>query len=226
MSGFVGSRAKKRQRNIFFILTFIIFFAILIRILPAFKNSNNQVIPNDNIMPDPSEDLTSLTSKTEELELSLFQKDQKIKFRDDQIKNLQSEFKSIQSQYDSVILELNNIKNSSDDEDLISANKYKSLQEDLTKFNIQNDKNILLIKSLNKQIDDLNNYILLKDEKIKNIILDNKKLTKDSKSFFAKNIKLESVIKDLIKSINYQKNEINLQLKEINKLKDRSHHGG
>ena len=83
MSGFVGSRAKKRQRNIFFILTFIIFFAILILILPIFNNSNNQVIPNDNIMPDPSEDLTSLTSKTEELELSLFQKDQKIKLIND-----------------------------------------------------------------------------------------------------------------------------------------------
>ena len=40
-------------------------------------------------MPDPSEDLTSLTSNIEELELSLFQKDQKIKFRDVQIKNLQ-----------------------------------------------------------------------------------------------------------------------------------------
>jgi len=38
MSGFVGSRAKKRQRNIFFILTFLIFFAILILILPTFNN--------------------------------------------------------------------------------------------------------------------------------------------------------------------------------------------
>ena len=57
------------------------------------------------------------------------------------------------------------------------------------------------------------------------IISDNKKLTKNIKSLFAKNIKLENIIKDLKNNINDQDNEINLQLEQIKKLRDISHHG-
>ena len=91
MSGFVGSRARKRRRNIF--LSFGIFSLIIVifLIFPTFENNNSEIIPNDNIIPNPSEELTSLASNIEELELNLFQKDQKIKFRDGQIKNLQTE---------------------------------------------------------------------------------------------------------------------------------------
>ena len=226
MSGFVGSRAKKKQRNIFSTLIFFIFIIIIFLIFPTFENNNNKIIPNDNIMPDPSKDLTSLTSNIEELELSLFQKDQKIKFRDGQIKNLQSELKKTISQFDSVILELNKMKENSDTEGLSSSNNYNLLQEKFTKLNIQNDKNILVIKNLNNKINNLNNNILLTDEEIKIIILDNKKLTKDTKSFFAKNIKLENIIKELKGNINVLNKEINLQLEQIKKLKDRSLHGG
>ena len=225
MSGFVGSRAKKKQRNIFFALVFLLFITIIILIFPKFENINKQIIPNDNIMPDPSKDLTSLTSNIEELELSLFQKDQKIKFRDGQIKNLQSELKNATSQYDSVILEINEIKENSDTAGLNSSNNYNVLREKFTKLNIQNDKSIMIIKNLNNKINDLNNNILLTDEEVNLIISDNKKLTIDTKSFFAKNIKLENIIKELKNNINVLNNEINLQLEQIKKLKDKSHHG-
>ena len=225
MSGFVGSYAKKRRRNIFFTLIFILLISILIIIFPKFENNNNEIIPNGTIMPNPSEDLTSLISIIEELELSLFQKDQKIKFRDGQNKNLQNELKNVQSLYESLILKFNNISNDSDNKDLILSNKYKLLQEKFTKVNIQNDKNILKIKNLNKKTDDFNNN-LLTNEEIKNIILDNKKLTKDAKIFFAKNVKLNNLIKDLKNNIIDMSDEVNLQLKEIKKLKDRSLHGG
>ena len=224
MSGFVGSYAKKRKRNFFFILIFLVFISILIFIFPTFENSNNEIIPNDSIMPDPSEDLTSLISNIEDLELSLFQKDQKIKFRDGQIKNLQNELKNLQLQYDSIISELNNIKKDSNKEELISFNNFKVLQEKFNKLNIQNDKSVLIIKNLNKTIDDLNNN-LSTDEEIKTIISDNKKLIIKSKIFFAKNIKLESIVKDLKNKIKKQSNEINLQLDHIKKLKGKSHHG-
>ena len=226
MSGFVGSRAKKKQRNVFFTLILLIFIIILFLIFPTFENSNNEIIPNDNIMPNPSEDLTSLTSNIEELELSLFQKDQKIKFRDGQIKNLQNELQKIKSQYDSLILELNNTQDKLDNEGLNSSANYNALQDKITKLNIQNDKNILIIKNLNKKIDDLDSNILLTDEEVENIILDNKKLKIDSKSFFARNIKLENMIKNLKNNIKEQKNKLNLQLDQIKKLKDKSHHGG
>ena len=225
MSGFVEKKKKKKQRRFFVILILLIFTIILFFIFPTFENSNSEIIPNDTIMPDPYGDLTSLTSIIEELELSLFQKDQKIKFRDGQIKTLQKELKNIQLQHDSVILEINNIKNNSNDEGLISTNKYNLLQEKYTKLGIQNDKNILIINNLNQKIDEINNKTLLTNEEIESIILDNKKLTKNAKIFFAKNLKLNSIIKDLNNDINTLNIEINLQLDQIKKLKDKSHHG-
>ena len=225
MSGFVGSRAKKKQRNIFFTLVFSMLIIFLYLYFPKFESSNVEIIPDDTIIPDPSDNLTSLTSNIEELELSLFQKNQKIKFRDGQIKTLQSEMKRTLTLYDSLILQLNTIKNDSDNEDLISSNNYKSLKEKFTTLNIQNNKNILIIKNLNKKIDNFNNNINLTDDEVERIILDNKKLTKDTKSFFTKNIKLENVIKNLKKNINELNNDINIQLEEIKNLKDRSPHG-
>ena len=95
MSGFVGSRARKRRRTIFLSLGFVILITIIFLIFPNIENINSEIVPNDNIVPDPSEDLTNIASNIEELELNLFQKDQKIKFRDGQIKNLQSELKEV-----------------------------------------------------------------------------------------------------------------------------------
>ena len=68
MTGFVGSRAKKRKRNIFLILGVIIFASIIIFLFPSLETENNEVIPNENIIPDPIEDLTSLLSNVEALD--------------------------------------------------------------------------------------------------------------------------------------------------------------
>ena len=80
-------------------------------VFPKLDTTNPEIIPNDNIVPDPKEDMTSLISNIEELELSLFQKDQKINFRDGQINNLKNEIKNTKSQYDALVLQLNEIKN-------------------------------------------------------------------------------------------------------------------
>ena len=58
-------------------------------IFPTIQTSTKNPVPDENIIPDPTKDLTSLASTIEELELTIFQKDQKIKFRDGQIKNLE-----------------------------------------------------------------------------------------------------------------------------------------
>ena len=91
MSGYVGSRARKRNRNIFVSLGIFLLIVVIFLSFPTFENNNSEIIPNDNIIPNPSEELTSLASNIEELELNLFQKDQKIKFRDGQIENLQND---------------------------------------------------------------------------------------------------------------------------------------
>lgn len=230
MSGFVGSRARKRRRNIFLSLGFIVLVSIIILIFPSLENTNSEIIPNENIVPNVTEDLTSLASNIEELELNLFQKDQKIKFRDGQIVNLQTELKNSKLQYDAVILELNEIKDdfstlSSNNENLISLKKFKSLQDKFTKLNVENDKNISTINKLNKKIDELNNNLLLVDEQTNDIKRENQQLKKDIKSFFAKNLKLENNITNLKQKIIEQKIEIDSYIKQIIKLKDRQLHG-
>ena len=231
MSGFVGSRARKRRRNIFLSLGFIVLVSIIILIFPSLENTNSEIIPNDNIVPNVTEDLTSLASTIEELELNLFQKDQKIKFRDGQIKNLQIELKETKLKYDSAILEINEIKNdlstlSSNNENLIQPDRLKSLQDKFTKLNLENDKNISLIKSLNNKIDDLNNNVQSNDINRNDLLNENQKLKKDNKSIFAQNIKLDNSVTELKEKIIAQQFEIETYLEEIKKLKDKSHHGG
>jgi len=230
MSGFVGSRARKRRRNIFLSLGFVILITIIFLIFPNIENINSEIVPNDNIVPDPSEDLTSIASNIEELELNLFQKDQKIKFRDGQIKNLQSELKEVKLQYDNAILELSEIKNdlntlSSNKENLVPSDKFKLLQDKFTKLNVENDKNISLIKNLNRQIDDHNTNLQSIDNKTDDLLNENIKLKKDNKSFFAKNIKLDNSVAELKQKIIEQQIIIDSYLEEIKKLKDKSHHG-
>ena len=231
MSGFVGSRARKRRRNIFLSLGFVILITIIFLIFPNIENINSEIVPNDNIVPDPSEDLTSIASNIEELELNLFQKDQKIKFRDGQIKNLQTELKEVKLQYDNAILELSEIKNdlntlSSNKENLVPSDKFKLLQDKFTKLNVENDKNISLIKNLNRQIDDHNTNLQSIDNKTDDLLNENIKLKKDNKSFFAKNIKLDNSVAELKQKIIEQQIIIDSYLEEIKKLKDKSHHGG
>ena len=230
MSGFVGSRARKRRRTIFLSLGFVILITIIFLIFPNIENINSEIVPNDNIVPDPSEDLTSIASNIEELELNLFQKDQKIKFRDGQIKNLQTELKEVKLQYDNAILELSEIKNdlntlSSNKENLVPSDKFKLLQDKFTKLNVENDNNISLIKNLNRQIDDHNTNLQSIDNKTDDLLNENIKLKKDNKSFFAKNIKLDNSVAELKQKIIEQQIIIDSYLEEIKKLKDKSHHG-
>ena len=230
MSGFVGSRAKKRRRNIFLSLFFIVLVMFIILIFPSIENQNSDIIPNDNIVPDPVEELTSLASNIEELELNLFQKDQQIKFRDSQIKNLQTELKETKLIYNNTILELDKIKIdlstlSSNNENLIQPDKLKSLKDKFAKLNIENDKNISKIKNLNNKIDDLNTIIQSNDINSNDLLNENQKLKKDNKNIFAQKIKLDNNIIELKEKIIEQQIEIESYLEEINKLKDKSHHG-
>lgn len=230
MAGFVGSRARKRRRNIFITLGFLVLIVAIYFMFPTFQFNVNDPIPDENLIPDPTEDLTSLASDIEDLELTVFQKDQKIKFRDGQIKNLQSELKEVKLQYDNAILELSEIKNdlntlSSNKENLVPSDKFKLLQDKFTKLNVENDKNISLIKNLNRQIDDHNTNLQSIDNKTDDLLNENIKLKKDNKSFFAKNIKLDNSVAELKQKIIEQQIIIDSYLEEIKKLKDKSHHG-
>ena len=51
MSGFVGSRARKRRRNIFLSLGIVILIVIIILSFPNFETQNNEIIPNEYLLP-------------------------------------------------------------------------------------------------------------------------------------------------------------------------------
>ena len=110
MVGFVGSRARKRRRNIFLTLGSLVLIVAIYFMLPTFQLNINDPIPDENLIPDPTADLTSLASDIEDLELKVFQKHQKIKFRDGQINNLQNQLKDTKMQLEITIKELNKIK--------------------------------------------------------------------------------------------------------------------
>ena len=231
MSGFVGSRARKRRRTIFLSLGLVILIAIIFLIFPNIENINSEIVPNDNIIPDPSEDLTSIASNIEELELNLFQKDQKIKFRDGQINKLQNQLKDTKMQLEITIKELNKIKDLYETLTLNSDNSVPSdelniLQDKFNALNKENEKNISKINDLNNQIKDLDNSLLSVDQNQKDASIENQQLKKDNKSLFAKNLKLNQTISNLENKINEQNIELNIYLEQIKELKDRSLHGG
>ena len=231
MSGFVGSRARKKRRNIFLTLVSLIIIAAIYFIFPALQFNLNDPVPDENLIPDPIEDLTSFASDIEDLELTVFQKDQKIKFRDGQINNLQIQLKDTKTQLENTIKELDNIKGlyetiSSNNNDSIPLGELKILQDKFNALYKENEKNISKINDLNNQIKDLDNSLLSVDQNQKDASIENQKLEKDNKSLFAKNLKLSQTISNLENKINEQNIELNIYLEQIKELKDKSHHGG
>ena len=231
MVGFVGSRARKRRRNIFLTLGFLVLIVAIYFMLPTFQLNINDPIPDENLIPDPTADLTSLASDIEDLELTVFQKDQKIKFRDGQINNLQTQLKDTKMQLEITIKELNKINDlyktlTLNNDNSVSSDELNILQDKFNALNKENEKNISKINDLNNQIKDLDNSLLSVDQNQKDASIENQQLKKDNKSLFAKNLKLNQTISNLENKINEQNIELNIYLEQIKELKDRSHHGG
>ena len=231
MSGFVGVRARKRRRNIFLTLGFLIIVASIYFIFPTFQFNMNDPVPDENLIPDPTEDLTSLASDIEDLELIVFQKDQKIKFRDGQINNLKIQLQDNKAQLENTIKELDNIKGLyaaiiSSNDNSVPLDDLNILQDKFNALNKENEKNIVEINNLNNQIKDLDNNLLSVDQNQKDVKIENQKLKQENKSLFAKNLKLNETISNLENKINEQSIEVEMYLEQIKELKDKSHHGG
>ena len=82
MAGFVGSQARRSRRNRFLlILSIIVIFGVFFY-LPSIDFSTDDTKPPTEIIPSTIIDESSLRSEIEELKLEVFQKDQRLKFRD------------------------------------------------------------------------------------------------------------------------------------------------
>ena len=70
MTGFVGTRARKRRRNTIFYTIFFVIVILIILYLPLIDFSiNDNPIPDDNIFPDLEKDTSIENTTIEDLQL-------------------------------------------------------------------------------------------------------------------------------------------------------------
>ena len=226
MSGYVGERARRKKRNtvIFFLLLIVLVLGIYI--VPVFRL--NEIIPPGAFLPSDEEITTPQVNTTiEELEFKVFDKEQKIIFRNKQIEQLKTELKILvaeNEQLSKLILDLNDQIN-------LAANQIgevKNVNFEIEKIK-QDSKNE--VKKLN---DIIKNIKIEKNELIKTkskIDSENNLLKKEYKSVVGKNLKLNNLENDLQKKINELKNKT-IELEDlieeqnliIKILEDTSHH--
>ncbi len=223
MVGFVGVQARKRKRNRIIFISVILFMIVTFFYLPTLDfTTEEKELPNE-ILPDTVDDKSSLISEIEELKLEIFQKDQRIKFRDNQIKDLKEEAKNAMQLFASLELEYNKTKgNVSKLENNLSENssenstEIKNLKDKIRNLNNLIDKHKEQITKLNQ---DINNSISAED--LEKINIENSILKNEIILIKEKNLKAEILLEEL-KLLLVQKQ------KEIDKLlylKDVGHHG-
>ena len=187
--------------------------------------TNEELLPEEKILPDNNENIYSLASTVEELKTTIFQKDQKIKFRDNQLNNLKVNLQKITKDYELTKNQLNILQNkyeeltkkTIDNEDLVQIEDFNSLQDNFTNLKKNNKKNIKIIKDLNEQLKNLELKLSKNKENVLVLLNENDKLKKDLKTSILNEKTLINQLNDLI-------NKIEIQNQEIEKLKDVTHH--
>ena len=227
MQGYVGGRARRKKRNIVIIFLLLIVIVLGFYIVPAFKL--NETIPPEALLPSDEEIITSQVNTTiEELELKVFDKEQKIIFRNKQIEQLKAELKILVTENERLsksILDLNDQINLASNQ----IGEVRNVSVEIEKIK-QDSKNE--VKKLN---DIIKNIKIEKNELIKTkskFDSENNLLKKEYKSVVGKNIKLNNKKNDLQKKINELKNKT-IELEDVIEeqnliikiLEDTSHHG-
>ena len=102
MAGYIGSKARQRRRNFFLLLLVLLLLFLILIFFAQIDFNETNLEPEYDILPKPDEEISSLSSKVEDLNLTIFQKDQKIKFRDRQINNLKKEISDLKINYEKI----------------------------------------------------------------------------------------------------------------------------
>ena len=209
MAGYIGERAKRRRRKliIFFILILVVIFFYYF--LPLLKSSD--IKPTDNILPSEKE-ITSpeMSIDVEELELKVFDKEQKILFRNKQINKLKEKIRIL----------------TFDNETLLKS--VGDLNDTAANLSIENHDKIIkkIKKSYLNEIKKLKNIIIKLNNEKKEISKNkNDLIDKEFKIIFSKNLKLNNLNEENNKKINVLENLIEEQNLIIQLLKDKSPHG-
>ena len=223
MVGFVGIRAKKRKRNKIIFLVIVILSILLFFYLPTFQIPVEEKQLPKNILPNENIDETSLVSEIEELKLEIFQKNQRIKFRDnqinslkDEIKNINQSFLSLQNEYKKNLSNYSELENSSSKNSLENVNEIKILQNKINQLNS-------ILKKYENQVIELTNKIKssFSEKDFEEINIKNSILKNEIKLFKEKNYNYEIMLKNLESIIDEKEKEI----EKLLYLKDQKHHG-
>ena len=219
MVGFVGERARKKRRNTFIFLSILLIVVLYFFINPRIQLNEN--IPTDDFLPKENEIIEpNFDSTIEELELKIFDKEQKIIFRDKQIKVFKEDILNHKIE----IKKLSKLVTNLEDQlklDNREKDQIKTINNDISKIKLEAKQEI---EKLNKTLFNINEEKKLLQNSLVDSNNENDVLLKEYKIISNKNIKLNNQKKELLKQINELENLIEEQNLLIKVLQDTSHH--
>ena len=219
MAGYIGERARRKKRNLIFFIICIFFILIIYYFLPLLKLS--EVKPSENLLPNDQEIISPKIKITiEELELKVFDKEQKIIFRNKQIEKFKDEIKILSLENQKLLESVKGLDNvinlSSNNEDLIK-DQIKNQDELIKKIKKDGLNELQKLKDITSQLKDKNKNLLNKIEKYE---IDNNSINKEFKSIFSKNLKLKNLNEKNNKKIEENNKKIEENNKKIHDLQD------
>ena len=219
MAGFVGERARKKRRNTLIFLSILLIVILYFFINPRIQLNEN--IPTDDFLPKENEIIEpNLNSTIEELELKIFDKEQKIIFRDKQIKVFKEDILNHKIE----IKKLSKLVTNLEDQlklDNREKDQIKTINNDISKIKLEAKQEI---EKLNKTLFNINEEKKLLQNSLVDSNNENDVLLREYKIISNKNIKLNNQKKELQKKINELENLIEEQNLLIKVLQDTSHH--
>ena len=219
MAGFVGERARKKRRNTLIFLSILLIVILYFFINPRIQLNEN--IPTDDFLPKENEIIEpNLDSTIEELELKIFDKEQKIIFRDKQIKIFKEDILNHKIE----IKKLSKLVTDLEDQlklDNREKDQIKTINNDISKIKLEAKQEI---EKLNKTLFNINEEKKLLQNSLVDSNNENDVLLKEYKIISNKNIKLNNQKKELQKQINELENLTEEQNLLIKVLQDTSHH--
>ena len=219
MAGFVGERARKKRRNTLIFLSILLIVILYFFINPRIQLNEN--IPTDDFLPKENEIIEpNFDSTIEELELKIFDKEQKIIFRDKQIKIFKEDILNHKIE----IKKLSKLVTDLEDQlklDNREKDQIKTINNDISKIKLEAKQEI---EKLNKTLFNINEEKKLLQNSLVDSNNENDVLLKEYKIISNKNIKLNNQKKELQKKINEFENLIEEQNLLIKVLQDTSHH--
>ena len=219
MAGFVGERARKKRRNTLIFLSILLIVILYFFINPRIQLNEN--IPTDDFLPKENEIIEpNFNSTIEELELKIFDKEQKIIFRDKQIKVFKEDILNHKIE----IKKLSKLVTDLEDQlrlDNKEKDQIKTINNDIGKIKLEAKQEI---EKLNKTLFNINEEKKLLQNSLVDSNNENDVLLKEYKIISNKNIKLNNQKKELQKQINELENLIEEQNLLIKVLQDTSHH--